>query len=165
MRILLAIDGSGHSEAAVREVDNRHLPAESEVRVISVVEPIPYFYAGEFPGDVPSIGPYAEINKESSKWARAAVECAAAKLRMNGETGKPRVTTEIISGSPKQMILEEAERFGADLIVVGSHGHGGMVERFLLGSVSLAVAQQAKCSVEIVRSQKHETSISDASAP
>jgi nucleotide-binding universal stress UspA family protein len=38
-----------------------------------------------------------------------------------------------MSGSPKRVILEEAEAFGADLIVVGSHGYG-MVERFLLGS-------------------------------
>lgn len=55
------------------------------------------------------------------------------------------------------MILEEAEAFGADLIVVGSHGHG-MLERFLLGSVSQAVALHASCSVEIVRGQKTQTS-------
>lgn len=46
--------------------------------------------------------------------------------------------------------MEEAEAFNADLIVAGSHGHGGL-ERFLLGSVSQTVAAHAKCSVEIVR--------------
>ena len=56
----------------------------------------------------------------------------------------------MIEGPPKLVILEEAEKFGADLIVVGSHGYG-FVERFLLGSVSQAVAVHAKCSVEIVR--------------
>ena len=64
--------------------------------------------------------------------------------------GSMKITTEVLSGSPKRVILEEAEAFGADLIVVGSHGHG-MVESFLLGSVSQAVALHAKCSVEIVR--------------
>ena len=52
--------------------------------------------------------------------------------------------------SPKDAIVEEAERWGADLIVVGSHGYRGP-ERALLGSVSHAVATQAKCSVEIAR--------------
>ena len=63
------------------------------------------------------------------------------------------VTTVVIEGSPKSVILEEADAFGADLIIVGSHGYG-MIERFLLGSVSHAVALHAKCSVEIVRSPK-----------
>ena len=39
MKILLAIDGSEQSEAAVYEVSHRHFPADTEVRVISVVEP------------------------------------------------------------------------------------------------------------------------------
>ena len=47
-------------------------------------------------------------------------------------------------------ILDDAERFGADLIMVGSHGYGP-VKGFLMGSVSQAIALNAKCSVEIVR--------------
>jgi nucleotide-binding universal stress UspA family protein len=62
----------------------------------------------------------------------------------------------ILPGSPKAVILEEAEAFGADLIVVGSHGHGAL-ERFLLGSVSQAMTLHARCSVEIVRSPKTQT--------
>lgn len=71
-----------------------------------------------------------------------------------------KITTKVLSGSPKRVILEEAEAFGADLIVVGSHGYG-MFERFLLGSVSQAVALHAKCSVEIVRSSNTQTSESE----
>jgi nucleotide-binding universal stress UspA family protein len=63
-----------------------------------------------------------------------------------------RVVTEVLDGSPKKVIVEEAERWGADLIVIGSHGYGP-VRRFLLGSVSQAVALHAPCSVEIVRSR------------
>ena len=48
------------------------------------------------------------------------------------------------------MILDEAQRWGADLIVVGSHGYRAW-ERFLLGSVSQMVVSHAKCSVEVVR--------------
>jgi nucleotide-binding universal stress UspA family protein len=155
MRILLAIDGSDHSEAAVDEIARQHFPADSEVRVISVVEP-PYF-PESFPGGGVNISLYAEMEKVARDQARAAVDKAAAKLRTDEGSRQLNVTTEVPSGSPKAVILEEAEAFGADLIVVGSHGHGAL-ERFLLGSVSQAVALHAKCSVEIVRIPKKQTS-------
>jgi nucleotide-binding universal stress UspA family protein len=53
-------------------------------------------------------------------------------------------------GDAKTKIIENATKWGADLIVVGSHGWKGL-NRFLLGSVSEAVARHAPCSVEIVR--------------
>jgi nucleotide-binding universal stress UspA family protein len=54
------------------------------------------------------------------------------------------------SGNAKEVLLEEAKSWGADLIVVGSHGRRGL-KRFLLGSVSEAVAMNAHCSVVVVR--------------
>lgn len=54
------------------------------------------------------------------------------------------------------MILDEATHWGADLIVVGSHGRRG-VDRFLLGSVSEAVALHAACSVEVIRKRNSLT--------
>jgi nucleotide-binding universal stress UspA family protein len=56
----------------------------------------------------------------------------------------------VLIESPKTVILEEARQWGADLIVLGSHGRGGM-ERFLMGSVAETVATHAECSVEVVR--------------
>ena len=152
MRVLLAIDGSEHSEAAVDEIARQHFPAASEVRVISVVE-TPYFSGM---GEGVDMSVYVEMEKSARERARAAVEKAAAKLRADEDNRQLNVTTKVISGSPKRVIIEEAEAFGTDLIVVGSHGHG-MFERFLLGSVSQAVALHAPCSVEIVRSPKTQT--------
>lgn len=63
-----------------------------------------------------------------------------------------KVSTDIIRGEPKSKILDAAEQWNAELIVLGSLGRTGL-ERFLLGSVSEAVAQHAQCSVEIVRSR------------
>jgi len=60
------------------------------------------------------------------------------------------VSTAIAQGNPKSIILDEAKVWGADLIVLGSHGRKGL-ERFLVGSVSDAVLRHAHCSVEIVR--------------
>ena len=57
---------------------------------------------------------------------------------------------QCVPGSPRTVILDEAETWGADLIVVGSHGYRAW-ERFLLGSVSQSVVSHAKCSVEVVR--------------
>ena len=153
MRILVAVDGSGHSEAAVDEIARRHLPSDSEVRVISVVEQ-PYFSGM---GEGVDMSVYVEMEKTARERARAAVEKAAARLRADETSRRLSFTTEVLSGSPKAAIPEEAEAFGADLIVVGSHGHG-MLERFLLGSVSQAVALHATCSVEIVRTPKVPTS-------
>jgi nucleotide-binding universal stress UspA family protein len=75
---------------------------------------------------------------------------------LHGEKGL-QIETAVIEGEPKVVIIEEAERWGADLIVVGCHGYGP-VKRFLLGSVSLAVAVHAPCSVEIVRRQHRDES-------
>jgi nucleotide-binding universal stress UspA family protein len=61
-----------------------------------------------------------------------------------------KATAAVLSGNPKEVILEEAKKWNADLIVVGSHGRRG-VKRFLLGSVSEAVAMNAHCSVVVVR--------------
>jgi len=154
-KILLAIDGSEESEAAVDGIAHWNYPADSEVRIISVVAP--YFPTTPTHWEGMDMTIYDQIEKNARKVARASVKKAAAKLRAGKKCRKLNVTTKVLSGSPKDVILEEAEAFGADLIVVGSHGHG-MLERFLLGSVSQAVALHAKCSVEIVRSPATQTS-------
>jgi nucleotide-binding universal stress UspA family protein len=63
------------------------------------------------------------------------------------------VKTKVVNDLPKRAIIAEAERLGADLILVGSHGYGPK-QRFLLGSVSHAMALYAPCSVEIVRTRQ-----------
>ena len=61
-----------------------------------------------------------------------------------------RVTTSVTTGDARSVILDAASEWNADLIVLGSHGRAGL-GRFLLGSVSEAVARHARCSVQIVR--------------
>jgi nucleotide-binding universal stress UspA family protein len=64
-----------------------------------------------------------------------------------------RVSGEVLAGPPREVILDEAERWKADLVVMGSHGYGSW-RRFMLGSVSQAVVSHAKCSVEVVHRRK-----------
>ena len=160
MKVLLALDGSGHSDATVDAVVRRQLPAGSEVRVISVVESS--YVAPSLPGDAWDVTLYEEIERVARERARAAVDKAAVTLGADGEGRQVRITTDVLSGSAKRAILEDADAFGADVIVVGSHGHGHF-ERFRLGSVSHAVALHANCSVEIVRS--HSRPATESSSP
>ena len=145
MKILLATDGSTYSEAAVDELASRPVPVNSQVLVISVVE-LP-----SFPWAFPGGG--VDFDEQIQQTARAAVEEAVSRLKVGPESRNMNITSKVVSGSPKRVILEEADAFGTDLIIVGSHGHGAW-DRMLLGSVSLAVASHAKCSVEIVRKRQ-----------
>ena len=146
MKILLAVDGSVYSDGAVAEVANRPWPPQSEVKIITAAEiPIP---VGMEPWAV-SADYYDVVQKSIRQAAQAAIDSAA--LKLNSIKDKTMtISSEIIEGSPRQVIVDEAERWGADLIVMGSRGLGAW-NRLLLGSVSSAVVHHAKCSVEIVR--------------
>ena len=151
MKIILATDGSEQSKAAVEEVASRPFPPNTEVCIVSAYERTPLITTLEPMGVSQEF--YAKADNFALKAAEDATENAAIILRQ--KNAALTVKKVVVEGSPKTVILEEAEAFGADLIVVGSHGYG-MIERFLLGSVSHAVALHAKCSVEIVRSPKGE---------
>jgi nucleotide-binding universal stress UspA family protein len=142
MRILLATDGSDYSVAATRSIADRPWPTDTEVRVVSVVDLVipatdPWYAAGEV---------IDRIREENTRASNEAADAAQATLRAAGlEAG-----SSVLAGKPKWRIVDEAKEWGADLIVVGSHGRRGMT-RVLLGSVSEAVAMHAECSVEVVR--------------
>ena len=147
MKILLATDGSECSMTAARAVAKRPWPPASEVRIVTVAE-MPVAIAPE--SWILPEGYFEEIERASEQQARQALDSAGKTVR-EGQGDAVTVSTELLRGVPKHAIIEEAESWGADLIVVGSHGYGAL-ERFLLGSVSQSIAHHAKCSVEIVRS-------------
>ena len=146
MKILLAIDGSAYSDAAVEELIKRPWPPHSEVKVITATEmPVP---VGMGPwGVLPDYS--VELEKSVRKVAQTVMDDALLKLSTI-EDKTLKISSEIVQGPPGQIIVEEAERWGADLILIGSRGLGAW-NRLLLGSVSTAVLHHAKCSVEIVR--------------
>jgi|SRR6185503_532401 len=144
MKILLAIDGSPCSDAAVKEVARRPWPQGSSLRVLTAFEsPIP---ATPETWAVPA-SYFEEIELALRKQGQNIIESALEKLKANKTFS---LSSIIVLGSPRPVILDEAESWGADLIVLGSHGYGAL-KRFLLGSVSQAVVSHAKCSVEVVR--------------
>ena len=145
-KILLATDGSAHSKVVLKKVSNRPYAPKTEVRIVSVYESTPMITTLEPRGVSQEY--YAASDKYALKTAEKITKNAADILRKKHPA--LTISTAVIDGSPKKGILEEAEKYHADLIIVGSHGSDAM-ERFLLGSVSQAVALHAKCSVEIVR--------------
>jgi len=146
MKILLATDGSDFSKEMVEEFSGRTFAPNTEVLIISAYERVSLITTIDLLSE--SYQYHAMADKELLKSAENATQNAASVLRK--KMPELSISTAAIEGSPKSVILKEAETFGADLIVVGSHGHG-FIDRFLLGSVSNAVALHAKCSVEIVR--------------
>lgn len=144
MKILLAIDGSTCSDAAVEEVARRPWPEGSLVKVITALEiPIPPTQEG---WALP-LNYFEELDAALRKQGENIVNRAIQRLKSNKTLSADAV---LAPGPPRPVILNEAENWDADLIVLGSHGYG-MWKRLLLGSVSQAVVSHAKCSVEVVR--------------
>jgi nucleotide-binding universal stress UspA family protein len=148
VRILIGVDGSFGSQAAVRAVAARSWMAGSEARVCIVDDPLVPTLIGRI------IPPVAEMVEESNRGERLLVgkiaDAATDELRAAGLNASSR----IIEGDPKKDLVREAERWGADSIFVGSTGSSSALERFLMGSVSAAVAARAHCSVEVVRAKR-----------
>jgi nucleotide-binding universal stress UspA family protein len=89
---------------------------------------------------------YAPELEDQKKPARELVERITKGLLSAGF--KADAAVEV--GDVRERIIDSAAQWGADLIVVGSHGQR-YIKSFLLGSVAEFVARHAKCSVEIVR--------------
>ena len=144
LRVLVATDGSPCSDRAVQSIAMRPWPPGTQIEVVSVAH-------ARVP-DVPDLllmMEAAHIDALKADQLQAPVRVQrAAKCLSAGST--LAVTSAVLDGNPAEALLEEAERWNADLIVVGSHGYGP-VKRRVLGSVSQAVALHAPCSVEIVR--------------
>ncbi len=149
MKILIATDGSAASksviEAACQMVAD---PENTTVKIISAVEPLAPMVAEPF---AVSADYYAEIEAGMSNQAKTFVEQAAEHLK-ELYPHISNVSTEVLRGGAAQAIVETAREWGADLIVVGSHGYG-FWSRTLLGSVSNTVVHHAPCSVLIVRAE------------
>jgi nucleotide-binding universal stress UspA family protein len=154
MKILLAVDGSPCSDAAVEEIARRPWPEGSSVKVLTAYElptpptpegwalPVNYFE-----------GMDVALRKQAENTVNSAIEKLKTKLNKTVS-----LDGQIVPGPPRTVILDEAESWAADLIVVGSHGYGAW-GRFLLGSISQSIVSHAKCSVEVVRCRSVDATI------
>lgn len=149
MKILLAIDGSQCSEAAVEQLLRQYKPEGMEILVLHVVESVklmPVTY-GFGTGPV-FVQDYAAISQQWRNEGEALVANTAKRLQSAGF----KTSTRVEEGDARERILDCAGNWRPDIVLVGSHGWRGL-DRLLLGSVSEAIARHAPCSVEIVRAK------------
>ena len=144
LRIMVGVDGSARSEAAVRRVAARAWPAGTEARTVAVLD----LKVATLLSAMESAAALwvRESDGDETAWVRRMAELSAESLRETGLSA----SSAVLEGDPRRALLEEAARWEADCIFVGATGLGAF-ERLLLGTVSAAVAGRAHCSVEVVR--------------
>lgn len=154
-KILVAYDGSPGADLAVKDMLRGGFPERAEARVASFADvwlpPAP-------PEGVEATDErYAAVRQKAHDLLQEAQKIAVEGARqVHQKFPAWTVTNCAKADSPAWGIIAEARRWGADLIVIGSHGRTPL-EKFFLGSVSLKVAAEAFCSVRVVRprSQSH----------
>jgi nucleotide-binding universal stress UspA family protein len=147
-KILLATDGSASFERAAQSIAGRPWGQGTEIEVLSVVELS--LGTGQAWLEPPYVDTAQLEAQRAEAMQRAQTAVTAAVEILSKTFAHVAESISVLVNGPKAVITEEADQTGADLIVVGSHGHRG-IERFMLGSVSEGVALHAHCSVEVIR--------------
>lgn len=147
MKILIATDGSEFSKAAIEKCCQMLSLENTSIKIISVAETVtplatePFTISAQYIQET-----RAAVIKQTESFAAE----AKALIQEKCAGGNVELSTETLVGSPARAIVEEAQSWGADLIVTGSHGYG-FWGRVVIGSVSQAIINHAPCSVLIVR--------------
>jgi nucleotide-binding universal stress UspA family protein len=135
--ILACVDFSERSTRALAEVGEYARANSSKVTLIYISDPQAFI-------------PPQAVLEPVSKTDEAEYEAELAKLRDEHLSDIPVELAVIADHAPARAICDYAENHGVDLIVLGSHGRGGM-ERWLIGSVAERVVRHAACNVYVVR--------------
>ena len=146
---LIATDGSDSAAEAVRFFLSLPLAKTTRVRLLSVVEPVPY------PGSAPGMirGQIKAMLEQLERERRADLEKLLERAAQEAKAEVTRVTRAVPTGAPADEILAAAIGLDADVIVLGARGLGAM-KRLLLGSVSEKVLRGARCPVLIVKDSR-----------
>jgi len=143
MKIMIGVDDSPHSRAAVEFVRRMTWPKESRVLVVSAVRPVVAVYAEAYTGASPYVDP---MNEDLVRFHQEIASGTERDLQSAGL----RTEARIVHGDPRTALVEAARSERADLLVVGSHGRTGMA-KLLMGSVASYVVAHAPCSVLVVK--------------
>lgn len=140
--IVVSVDGSAGSAEALRFALAEARLRKAKLKAVTAWT-LTYVAA--------PIGMMAPIDEalipELRENARAVLAGAVADAVAAAGAGDVEIEQEVLEGMPAQVLVEAAE--GADLLVVGTRGHGGFTG-LLLGSVSQQVAHHAPCPIVIV---------------
>jgi nucleotide-binding universal stress UspA family protein len=140
MRMLVAVDLSPASDTVLSQAKSYAKMLSAEVWLIHVAAPDPEFVGYE-------AGPQTVRDQVAGKFhtEHRTLQQQAGEFRNLGL----KVTPLLLQGQTSSTILAEADRLKADLIILGSHGHGALYQ-MVVGSVSEGVLRKAKCPVLVV---------------
>lgn len=141
-RILVAVDFSAVTGDVIRTTASLARVLGAEVRLLHVAAPEPDFVGYE-------AGPATVRQRVAEEYRAARRQLHALEDSLRGEI---KVNSIMVQGDPVEKILAAAREFGADLIALGSHGHGALYD-LLVGSVASGVLKAASCPVLVVRSR------------
>jgi len=147
MKIILATDGTKYGDAATEMLSRFNLTVGDEIRIVNVVDMALPSAIDIYGGYLPDT---STLEEDAKNAALKVLETTKARLDKIFGTGSVTIGGDVLFGSPDSRIVEMAEKMGADLIILGSHGYKRW-ERLLLGSVSNSVVHHAHCSVLVVR--------------
>jgi nucleotide-binding universal stress UspA family protein len=143
MKIMIGVDDSPHSQAAVDFVKKMAWPKGSTIEVLSVVRPVAAVYSEAY---VPAPAYVEEANEEMVRHHQETASNAERQLQGFGLGTQAK----ILHGDPRTELVDAARAAKADLLVLGSHGRTGM-SKLLMGSVASYVVTHAPCSVMVVK--------------
>ncbi|MGB7513886.1 MAG: universal stress protein [Candidatus Acidiferrum sp.] len=145
MRILLAVHDWKFSAASANALITQVKPEGTEIRILYVLEEFPQALAEKLGSNT-----FPDFTRARIELRNEAKEFLERTQEMLRSAGFDVSCLLLEDGEPQEIILDEAERWPADVIFVGSHGRKG-IRRFLMGSTAEAVARYARCSVQILR--------------
>ena len=165
MKTLIAYDGSTCADDAINDLPRAGLPRQADALIVHIQErwlPPPSSY--EIVGKVLVSSNSVAAQPARDTQEKRQIEVKGEHIEMFERASErlksffPEWTTETLSlqGSPAREIIRQAKEWNADLIVVGSHGRTG-IKRFVLGSVSQKIVNEAECSVRVVRGEAWKT--------
>lgn len=144
LRLMIGFDGSAGSHFAVKEVASRNWGDSAEVCLFTAIHSFVPTAIGRF---VPPVDSWVKEDFEAEKnWIGKLAESSVHKL----ENAGLKVVLKVKEGNPKEILVGHAKKWQADSIFVGAHAYSA-IEKFLVGSTALAIAERAECSVEAVR--------------
>jgi nucleotide-binding universal stress UspA family protein len=142
--ILVAVDGSDTSDLAVREAIKLAKDQQANLRLINVIDQTPITW-----GDSGAMGVTDMVFEALRQAGQAIADRSMALVREAGLKAEV-VLPETLGPRVASIIVEEAKRWPADLIVIGTHGRRG-VDRLLLGSVAEGVVRLSSIPVLLIR--------------
>jgi nucleotide-binding universal stress UspA family protein len=150
MRVLVAYDGSAGAELAASFVLGGRWPDGSSARVVAVIEPTAALDPS-MPGAPSRLTSSPELEAEIQEYLAAEVDAPVGRRRAAGLEADGGVAR----GRPASVLVDEARQSAADLVVIGSRGHGPIAS-LVLGSVSAEVVDHAPCPVVVARDARHD---------